>query len=146
VHRHQFGPFRSHRDEVIHGLTCEGLLALGQEKPRERIGPSAEIALEGSELVTGDRVLDRQPALEPPDPEPRMVEVDFVTAEADRLTDAQTVTKHHEYQEMIPDPVPSGLGGIEQGGDFGLSQKILAPLVGVGRGCRATFYISPVGR
>ncbi len=36
VHRCQFGPFRSHRDEVVHGLPCEGLLALGQEKPRER--------------------------------------------------------------------------------------------------------------
>ena len=106
---------------------------------------SPEITLEGSELVTSDRVLDRQPALEPPDPEPRVVEVDLVTAEADRFADAQTVTKHHEHQEMIPDPVPSGLGGIEQGGDFGLAQKILAPLVGVGRGCRATFYISPVG-
>jgi hypothetical protein len=91
-------------------------------------------------------MLDRQPALEPPDPESRVVEVDLVTAEADRLADAQAVTKHHEDQEMIPDPVPSGLGGIEQGGDFGLSQKILAPLVGVGRSCRVTFYISPVGR
>jgi hypothetical protein len=58
-----------------------------------------------------------------------VVEVDLVTAEADRLADAQTVTKHHEDQEMIPDPVPSGLGGIEQGGDFGLTQKILAQLV-----------------
>jgi hypothetical protein len=75
-----------------------------------------------------------------------VVEVDLVTAKADRLADAQTVTKHHEDQEMIPDPVPSDLGSIEQGGDFGLTQKILAPLVGVRRGCRATFYISPVGR
>jgi hypothetical protein len=59
VHRCQFGPFRSHCDEVIHGLPCEGLLALGQEKPRQRIGPSAEIALEGSELVTSDWVAPR---------------------------------------------------------------------------------------
>jgi hypothetical protein len=58
-----------------------------------------------------------------------VVEVDLVTADA----------------EMIPDPVASGLGGIKQGVDFGLTQKILPPLVGVGRGC-ATFYISPVGR
>nr|WP_239992185.1 hypothetical protein [Rhodopila globiformis] len=145
VHRHQLGPPSGHSDEVIHGLPCEGLLALGQEKPRERIGPSAEIALEGSELVTGDRVLDGQPILEPLDPEPRVVEVDFVTAEADRLADTQTVTKHHEDQEMIPDPVPSGLGGVEQGSDFGFTQKILTPLMGVSRGRCVTFYISPVG-
>jgi hypothetical protein len=145
VHWRQLGPFSGHSGKVIHGLPCEGLLALGQEKPRERIGPSAEIALERSELVTGDRVLDRQPILKPSDPEPRVVEVDFVTAETDRLADTQTVPKHHEDQEMIPDPVPSGLGGIEQGDDFGLAQKILAPLMGVSRGCRVTFYISPVG-
>lgn len=36
-----------------------------------------------------------------------MFEVDVVMAEADRLTDAQTVTKHHEHQEVIADPVPS---------------------------------------
>src|SRR3954451_20968136 len=113
MHRRQFGPFSGHSDEVIHGLPCEGLLALGQEKPRERVGPRAEIALEGPELITGERVLDRQPILKPSDPEPRVVEVDFVTAEADRLADTQTVTKHHEDQEMIPDSMPSVLGGVE---------------------------------
>src|SRR3954452_4890734 len=110
VHRRQFGPFSGHSDEVIHGLPCERLLAFGQEKPRERIGPRAEIALEGSELVTGHRMVDRPPILKPSDPEPRVVEVDFVTAEADRLTDTQTVTKHHEDQEMIMDSMPSVLG------------------------------------
>ena len=145
VHWRQLGPFSGYSDEVIHGLPCERLLALGQEKPRQRIGPSAEIALEGSELVTSNRMLDRQPILEPSDPEPRVVEVDLVAAEADCLADAQTVPKHHEDQEMIPDPVPSGLGGVEQGGDFGLTQKILTPLMGVSRGRCVTFYISPIG-
>ena len=41
------------------------------------------------------------------------------------------MTVHRENQEMIANPIPSRLGCVEQDSDFGLAQKILAPLVGV---------------
>ena len=91
-------------------------------------------------------MLDRQPILQSPDPEPGVIKVDVVTPEVDRLTDSQAMTIHRENQKMIADTVSSRLGGFEQGGDFGLAQKILASLMGVGGGCRATFYILPVER
>ena len=36
-----------------------------------------------------------------------------------------------------------GLGGVEQDGDFGIAQEILAPLMGIRGGSGRTFYISP---
>src|SRR5208337_1719072 len=128
---------------VVHGLACERLLALRDEQPGQRIRPDSKIALDGSKLVAGDRMLDSQPILEPPHPKPRVVEVDLVTAQADRLADAQTVTKHHENEEMIADSMAPVLGGVEQGGDFRFAQEILAPLMRVRGGHRDTFYISP---
>ena len=75
-----------------------------------------------------------------------MVEVDVVSSETDQLADAQTMSVRRKDQEMIADPVPARFGGVEQGSDFGLAQKILAPLMGVRGGRRDTFYISPVGQ
>jgi len=49
-------------------------------------------------------MLDRQPVLEPADPQPGVVEIDLVTAQADRLADAQTMAKHHQHEQVIADP------------------------------------------
>jgi hypothetical protein len=46
-------------------------------------------------------MLDRQPVLEPADPQPGMVEVDLIAAQAYRLADAQTMTKHHPSEKVI---------------------------------------------
>ncbi len=143
VDRRQLGPFRGHGDEVVHGLACERLLALRDEGPGQRIRPDSKIALDGSKLVASDRMLDRQPILEPSYPKPRVVEVDLVTAEADRLANAQSVTKYRENEEMIADSMAPVLGGAEQGGDFRFAQEILAPLMRVRGGHRDTFYILP---
>jgi hypothetical protein len=90
-------------------------------------------------------MLDRQPILEPPHPKQRVVEVDLVASETDRLADAQTVPKHRENEEMIADSVAPVFGGVEQSGDFRFTQEILAPLMSVRGGHRDTFYISPAG-
>jgi hypothetical protein len=91
-------------------------------------------------------MFDGQAILEPPNPEPSMIEVNIIAAEADQFADAQAVTIHHEQKEMISDAMPPRLCGVKQARDFGPAQKILAPFMGVCRACRGTFYISPVGR
>ena len=143
VDARQRGPFRCHGDQVVHGLACERLLALRNEEPGQRILPDSKIALDGSKLVACDRMLDRQSILEPTYPEPRVIEVDLVTAKTDRLADAQTVTKHRENEEIIAGSISAVLGSVEQGGNFRLAQKILAPLMGVDGHHWDTFYISP---
>jgi hypothetical protein len=138
--------FAANGDEVVHGLACERLLALRDEEPGQCIRPDSKIALDGSKLVAGDRMLDRQPILEPSYPKTRVVEVDLVTAEADRLADAQSVTKHRQNEQMIADSMAPVLGGVEQRGDFRFAQEILAPLMRVRGGHWDTFYISPAER
>lgn len=139
----QLGPSCGRRDEIIHGLAGERLLALRHEEPGQRIRAGGKVAFDGAEFVAGDRMLDCQPVLEPADPQPGVVEVDLVAAQADRLADAQAMTKHRQNEKVIADAMTPGLGGIEQGGDFGIAQKILAALMGIRGGCRNTFYISP---
>jgi len=46
---------------------------------------------------------------------------------------------HHQHQQVIADAVSPPLGGIEQLGNCGLVQKILAPLMGIGGDPRATW-------
>src|SRR3954471_12535098 len=83
-------------DEVVHRLAGERLATLRDEQPRQPIRPRREIALDGAQLGPGDRLLDRQTILQPPHPQPRLIEVNLVTAKADRFTDAQPVAVHHE--------------------------------------------------
>ena len=91
VDRRQRGPSRGHGDEIIHGLAGERLLALRHKKPGQCILAGGKIAFDGAQLVAGDRMLDRQPVLKPADPQPGMVEVDLIAAQADRLADAQAM-------------------------------------------------------
>jgi len=64
----QSGPPRGHGDEIIDRLARERLLPLRHEEPGQRIPADGEIAFDGAQLVAGDRMLDRQPVLEPADP------------------------------------------------------------------------------
>ena len=45
-------------DQVVDGLPGQWLTALRHEQPGQPIGAGGEIALEGLQFVTGDRVLD----------------------------------------------------------------------------------------
>jgi hypothetical protein len=51
MHRAEFRPPRRRFDEVIHGWAGHGLIALGQEQPRQRIASHAEITFD--EPATG---------------------------------------------------------------------------------------------
>ena len=84
-------------------------------------------------------MLDRQPILEPSYSKPRVVEVDLVTAAANRLADAQSVTKHRENEEMIADSMAPVFDGVEKCDDFRFPQEILAPLMRV-RGGHGNFF------
>ena len=44
-------------DEVVDGLARHRLAALGDEQPRQLILARREVALDGAELVAGDRLL-----------------------------------------------------------------------------------------
>jgi hypothetical protein len=65
-------------------------------------------------------MFDGQAILEPPNPEPSVIEVNIIAAEADQLADAQAMTIHHEQKEMIPGSMPRRLWGVKQARDLGL--------------------------
>jgi hypothetical protein len=80
-------------------------------------------------------MLNRQPVLEPADPQPGTVEIDLVTAQA--------MAKHHQIEKVSQLPMAPGLGGIGQGGDLAIAQTILGPLMGIRSRRQHTFHISP---
>ncbi len=135
----QSGVRRPGRDQVIDGLACTRLAALGYEKPGKAVGARCQIALDRAKFVTRDRLFDGESVLEAPNPEAGLIEVDVVAAQADRLADAQAVAVHHQHQQVISDAVSPPLGGLEQARHLGLVQEILAPLMGIsgdsGPGC-----------
>jgi hypothetical protein len=133
-------------DQIVDGLPGERLVALRHKQPGQTVATGREIALDGPQFVASDRVLDGEAVLEPSHPEPRLVEVDLVAAQADRLTDAQAVAVHHQHQQVVADAVPPAPSGIEQRGDFGSAEEILAPLVTVDGAGSGTFDSSPLGR
>lgn len=105
------------------------------------------MALDGAQLVAGDRLLDRQPALEPAHPQPGAVEL--VATQADGLADPEAVAVHHQQEQVVAHAVPSGPGGVQQLGHLAGGQVILVALVPVGgRGGagRLTLDLSPFGR
>jgi len=69
MHRRQPGASGGLRDEIVHALTRERLSAFGDEQPRERVGATGALALDGAQLVAGDGVFDIQAVLEPADPQ-----------------------------------------------------------------------------
>jgi hypothetical protein len=93
----QAGARRGGRDEVVHRLPGQRPAALGDERPGQRVGAGGEVAPDGAQLVAGDRLLDRAPALEAANPEPGAVEVELVPAQADGLADPQPAGR----EEMV---------------------------------------------
>ena len=57
----------SHAHDVIDGLAGELCLPLGHEQPGQIVLPGGEVALDGAQLIAGNRVLDAQAALEASD-------------------------------------------------------------------------------
>ena len=108
-----------------------------------------EVAPDGAQLVSGDGLLHRQPALEPMHPQHGAVEVQLVQAQADGFADPQAMAEHHHEQQVVARAVPAGLGRLQQGGEFGRGQEVLGPFMPVrGAGCplpRLTLYTSPLG-
>jgi len=64
--------------DIIDGLAGELCLPLGNEQPRQVVFPGGEIALDGAQLIAGDRVLDAQAALEASNPRTRPLEIELV--------------------------------------------------------------------
>ena len=136
-------------DEVVDGLPGERLAALGGEQPGQRVGAGGKMALDGAQLVAGDRLLDGQPALEAVDPEPGAAEVQLVAAPADGLADPQAVAEHHEQQQVVTRAVPAALGSVQQAGDLAFARKSLArtcPSVALsGAASGSLFTLCPLG-
>src|SRR3954452_571315 len=149
VHTQQTGTLGRHGDQVIDRLPGHGLTALGDEQPGQRVRAGGEIPAEGAQLVAGNRLLDRETALEAAYPQPGAVEVELVPAQAHGLADAQAVAVGHQQQKVVAHPVSTGLGGSEQPSHLGWRQVILGALVPVGgfaNGDRPTLDLSPIGR
>jgi hypothetical protein len=120
-------------NQIIHGLPGQRLTSLGNEQPRQRVLSGGEVAPERPQFVAGDRLLDRQPALEAPHPQTCPVEIDFVTPEGNGFADPKAVAEHHEQQQMIARTVTAALGCVQQRGDLTLIEEVLRALVSVRR-------------
>jgi hypothetical protein len=105
--------------------------------------PGWEVALDGAQLIAGNRVLDAQAALEASDPQPWNADIELVAPHLDGLADPQAVPVDHK-QKDVANAVAAFLGGLEQLLYLRIAQKILRALVRVGRS-RLTLYLSPVG-
>ena len=149
-------PHGRRSDQVVDRLPREGVIPFGDEQPWQPVGAGREVALDGTQFVTSDGLLDRQAALEAAHPKSGVVEVQLVAAQADSLSDAQAVAEHHEQEQMVTCAVPSHLGGVKQRRDLALAEVVLGAFMPVsGAVCarpssfrrhsrRATLYISPV--
>jgi hypothetical protein len=73
-----------------------------------------------------------------------MLKINLIAADADRLAHAQSMSEHHETQQMVADAVPALLEGVEERGNLGGAQEVFGALVGVGG--LNTFDISLLGR
>ena len=121
----QAGTLRCRRNQVIHSLPGERLITLGDEQPGQRIGARSKVSLDGAQFVTGDRLLDGQPALEAAHPQPGAVEVEVVAAQAHGLADPQAVAIGHEQKQVVAHAMTAGLGGVQQPGHFSGRQVVL---------------------
>src|SRR3954464_10932232 len=75
VHTQQTGTLGRRGDQGIDRLPGHGLTALGDEQPGQRVGTGSKGARDGAQLVAGNRLLDRETALEAAYPQPGAVEV-----------------------------------------------------------------------
>lgn len=138
-------PLSCNGDHPVHGLSGQRLTAFGNKQPGQEILARGEPAAKGAQFVAGDRLLDGQAVLEPCNPKPRLGKIDIVAAERDRLRYSEPMPIHHEDQEMVANAMAAALGGIKQGAELSLTQKVATSFVGVGSIREGTVYISPVG-
>jgi hypothetical protein len=68
MHMAEAGFFAGGCDEVIHRVAGEGCAALADEQPGQSIIPAAQVLAEGTQLIAGDGVLNRERALQSLDP------------------------------------------------------------------------------
>ena len=68
VHVPEPGLLASCRDQVVDRMPGERCTALRDEQPGQLVFPAREILADGAQLVAGDRMLDRQRALQALDP------------------------------------------------------------------------------
>jgi hypothetical protein len=87
-----------------------------------------KVTADGSEFVAFNRVHPPVRALQSADPQRSSVEAHIVNAKVCSLTASQAVTVHHQEQQMIPDPLPSGLGRFKEGLDLGWIKEVLPPM------------------
>ena len=146
VDRREVGAPRRDREQVVHRLAGERVSAFGKEEPRRGVRARRQVSPDRTQLVSGDRLLDRQAVLQAPDPKAGAVEIDFVAAQVDRLAHPQAVAIHHQNEQVIACAVPPGFRRFKQRGDLGLGQVVLRPLVGIRDSGGDTLDISPPGR
>ena len=90
---------------------------------------AGKVALDGAQLIAGDRMLHRQGILQASHPQPRALQVDVVAAKCNCLRHTQPVSIQHQHQQMVACPVPSVLGTLEQAIDLAGIEEVLAALV-----------------
>lgn len=73
-------PLSRDRDDPMHGLARQRLMAFGDEQPRKLVPAQSEPSTKGAQCIAGDRLLDGQAVLEPRNPEPGLGKVDIVAA------------------------------------------------------------------
>ena len=61
-------------------MTRERLLTFGDKQPGERVSAASQVSLDRAEFIASDRMFHIQPALQTPDPQTRVTEVNFIAA------------------------------------------------------------------
>src|SRR5215207_10172671 len=132
-------------DEIVHRLTGQGLVSLGQEQPGQAIRAGSKMTLDGTELVPCNRLLDRKATLEPAYPQAGGGEIEIRPAQADGLAHAQPVTVHHEQEQMVARAMPALPGAAQQPVNLTLAEKVPGPEAAVDGLPVPAFDNSPLG-
>ena len=74
--RHERPPRRANSSPI----DGERLPAFGDEQPGQRVGAAGQVALDRAGFIAGDGMLHLQPTLQTPNPQTRVIEVDFIAA------------------------------------------------------------------
>jgi len=79
--RRQPGTRLRDRDQIIDGLTGQRLAAFRDEEPGESVRTGGQIALDRAEFIASDGMFHIQAALQTPDPQTRVGEINLVLAQ-----------------------------------------------------------------
>lgn len=72
------------------------------------------VTFDGSKLVTGQRMLNRQSVFESVDPDPTMLKIQMGGLQSDGFGDSEPVPVHEKDEEVISDAVLGFSGGIKK--------------------------------